>query len=160
MNNSDHNCVVRMFVDRPFVRAVPATKVKESAQAMSESLCGSVTQGHSRQYGWSGFNRGTFKKNLATMTILLCTHGTCSRPPFLLTLMIDMKMAANSLKQSLPSLSDEPHHPKNFEFPKRTFGKSNLCCAPCRASGLIASWPFLQYNEQEALSESACDVSL
>ena len=31
---------------------------------------------------------------------------------------------ANSLKLSLPSLPDEPRaqHPKNFEFPKRTFG--------------------------------------
>ena len=39
----------------------------------------------------------------------------------------DTKMAANSLKLSLPGLPDEPHLPKNFEFPKRTFVKSKTC---------------------------------
>ena len=64
-------------------------------------------------------------------------------------------MTANSLKLSLLSLPDEPHHPNNFEFPKRTFGKPNL--TPRRASGLIASElavPAVLYvfDEQEALS--------
>ena len=29
-----------------------------------------------------------------------------------------------SFKESLLSLPDKPHHPKDFAFPKRTFGKS------------------------------------
>jgi hypothetical protein len=33
-------------------------------------------------------------------------------------------MAADSSKPIFPSLPDEPYHPKNFTFPKRSFGKS------------------------------------
>ena len=53
-------------------------------------------------------------------------------------------MAAAS--KALPSLPDEPHHPKSdFAFPKRTFGKSKpvLCSAQ---SQWFSSWPFLHYD--------------
>ena len=55
-------------------------------------------------------------------------------------------MAESSLKASLPSLPDKPHHPKEFAFPKRTFGKSKpvLCSAK---SQWFDSWPFLHYDE-------------
>ena len=46
----------------------------------------------------------------------------------------------------IPSLPEEPHHPKNFLFPKRSFGKSKpvLCCAQPQ---WFSSWPFLHYDE-------------
>ena len=50
-------------------------------------------------------------------------------------------------KASLPILPDEPHHPpKDFPFPKRTFGKSKpvLCSARSQWFGI---WPFLHYDE-------------
>ena len=55
-------------------------------------------------------------------------------------------MAANCLKSSIPNLPDEPHHPKDLAFPKRSFGKSKpvLCSAQ---SKWFSSWPFLHYDE-------------
>ena len=52
-------------------------------------------------------------------------------------------------KESLPTLSDEPHHPKaGFAFPKRSFGKSKpvLCSAQ---SHWFSSWPFPHYDESQ-----------
>ena len=48
----------------------------------------------------------------------------------------------------LPSLLDEPHHPTDFPFPKRTFGKSKpvLCSAQ---SQWFHTWPFLHYDEAQ-----------
>ena len=52
--------------------------------------------------------------------------------------------------KALPSLPDEPHHPKpNFlRSPKSTFGKSKhvLCSAQ---SQWFSSWPFLHYDEAQ-----------
>ena len=36
---------------------------------------------------------------------------------------IDVKMAANWVKASLPVLPGKPHHPNHFAFPKRILGK-------------------------------------
>ena len=50
-------------------------------------------------------------------------------------------------KASLPSLTDEPHHPKpGYVFPKRAFGKTKpvMCAAQ---SQWFNSWPFLHYDE-------------
>ena len=39
-----------------------------------------------------------------------------------------------------------PHHPKNFEFPKQTFGKAKpVLCSP--QSQWFNSWPFLHYDK-------------
>ena len=36
-----------------------------------------------------------------------------------------LKMATIAdVRESIPSLPDEPHHPKRFDFPKRSFGKT------------------------------------
>ena len=53
---------------------------------------------------------------------------------------------AETQSSLLPSLPDKPHHPKDFAFPKRTFGKSKpvLCSAQ---SQWFNSWPFLHYDE-------------
>ena len=50
------------------------------------------------------------------------------------------------LSMSIPSLTDEPHHPKSFAFPKRSFGmtKPVFCSAK---SQWFDTWPFLHYDE-------------
>ena len=50
------------------------------------------------------------------------------------------------LSMSIPSLPDEPHHPKSFAFPKRSFGmtKPVFCSAK---SQWFDTWPFLHYDE-------------
>ena len=50
-------------------------------------------------------------------------------------------------KASLPRLPDGPHHPpKDFLFPKRTFGKPKL--VQCSARSLwFDIWQFLHYDE-------------
>ena len=93
----------------------------------------SMLQGHSSLL-WVPLKKlPTIADNdLPQLRIRCGTQTSCSHH-FCLHLVIDTKMAANSLKLSLPSLPDElkPHHPKNFEFPKRTFGSSKpvLCSA-------------------------------
>lgn len=57
------------------------------------------------------------------------------------------KMAARSLKSSIPDLPEAPYHPaSNFVFPKRTFGKAKpVQCAAQRQ--WFSSWAFLHYDE-------------
>ena len=54
-------------------------------------------------------------------------------------LAVPFKMAATiaDVRESIPSLPDEPHHSKRFDFPKRYFGKTNLFFVQQRASGSI-----------------------
>ena len=55
-------------------------------------------------------------------------------------------MGAGSLKDYLPSLPEKPHQPRNFQFPKRSFGKAK----PVKCSAQpqwFKSWPFLHYDE-------------
>ena len=98
-------------------------------------------QGRSHRYGWSGFNLTTLgKKNLAaTYTARAADHPTF----FAVIDRVLRWLRIYSLKLSLPS---------------ELLVSRNLYCAPRRASGLIASWPFLHYDEQEA--PSVCDMSL
>eukprot|EP00731_Ephydatia_muelleri_P010741 Em0005g1327a len=51
-----------------------------------------------------------------------------------------------NVRDSIPSLPDESHHPKSFAFPKRSFGKTKpvFCSAE---SQWFDTWPFLHYNE-------------
>ncbi|KAL5487102.1 hypothetical protein EMCRGX_G019661 [Ephydatia muelleri] len=51
-----------------------------------------------------------------------------------------------NVRDSIPSLPDEPHHPKSFAFPKRSFGKTKpvFCSAK---SQWFDTWPFLHYDE-------------
>ena len=56
-------------------------------------------------------------------------------------------MAAKAVfKSSLPSLPDEPNHPSNFTFPKRSFGKTKPVFCAAR-SQWFCTWPFLHYDE-------------
>ena len=48
---------------------------------------------------------------------------------------------------SFPSLPDVPHHPKDFAFHKRTFGKSKPVQCSARESQWFGSWPFLHYDQ-------------
>ena len=75
-------------------------------------------------------------------------------------MVIDTKMAVNSLKLSLPSLSDEPHHPKNVEFPKRTFGKLKpvLCSAQSCYDDVYCDARKVPFQQTGSV-ESACGVS-
>ena len=58
-------------------------------------------------------------------------------------------MAAKAVfKSSLPSLPDEPNHPSNFTFPKRSFGKTKPVFCAAR-SQWFCTWPFLQYDESQ-----------
>ena len=57
-----------------------------------------------------------------------------------------VKFALMVAKESLPKLSDQPHHPKaRFAFPKQSFEKSKpvLCFAQ---SHWFSCCPFLQYG--------------
>ena len=57
-----------------------------------------------------------------------------------------MMAAAMASKDNLPSLPDKPHHPKDFLFPKQSFGKSEP--VQCSAqSQWFSSWPFLHCDE-------------
>jgi len=57
-------------------------------------------------------------------------------------------MATSSLKATVPSLPDDPHHPKNFSFPKRSFGKAKP--VQCSAqSQWFKAWPLLHYDESQ-----------
>ena len=59
-------------------------------------------------------------------------------------------------KESLPTLSDEPHHPKaGFAFLKRSFGKLKpvLCSVQ---SHWFSSWPFLHYDEGQDVFCHTC----
>ena len=51
-----------------------------------------------------------------------------------------------NVRDSIPSLPDESHHPKSFAFPKRSFGKTKpvFCSAE---SQWFDTWPFLHYDE-------------
>ena len=53
---------------------------------------------------------------------------------------------AKHFKESLPSLPDEPHHPENFKFPKRSFGKAKPVQYSAQ-SQWFKTWPFLHYDE-------------
>ena len=55
-------------------------------------------------------------------------------------------MATNIRVESLPNLPDAPHHPKDFIFPKRSFGVSKQVLCSVQSSWFV-SWPFLHYNE-------------
>ena len=55
--------------------------------------------------------------------------------------------AIADVRVSIPSLPDEPHHPKRFAFPKRSFGKKQLVF--CSATQWFNTWPFLHYDEEQ-----------
>ena len=57
-------------------------------------------------------------------------------------------MAAKAVfKSSLPSLPDEPNHPSNFTFPKRSFGKTKpVFCADQLDLRLVAN-EYITKNE-------------
>ena len=53
-------------------------------------------------------------------------------------LAVPFKMATIAdVRVSIPSLPDEPHHSKRFDFPKRYFGKTKLFFVQQRANGSI-----------------------
>ena len=56
------------------------------------------------------------------------------------------------LRESIPSLPDVPHHPKRFDFPKRSFGKTKLFFVQQRASGSILG----QTKRQDVMFCNAC----
>ena len=56
------------------------------------------------------------------------------------------------VRELIPSLPDEPHHPKSFDFPKRSFGKTKLIFVQQRASGSILG----QANRQDVMFCNAC----
>ena len=73
------------------------------------------------------------------------------------TCMIVMAAARHGLQASVPNLPNKPHHPKDFEFPKRSFGKTKpvLCSAQ---SQWFTTWPFLHYDEgQDVVFCHICD---
>ena len=53
---------------------------------------------------------------------------------------------AKRFKDALPSLPDSPHHPENFRFPERSFGKSKPVQYSAQ-SQWFKTWPFLHYDE-------------
>ncbi len=85
-----------------------------------------VKQGRSHRSGWSGFNRTTFRGSLVprlkfTCALILKPIRNCEHV-CLYHVSTVKPMAPKTLKASLPSLPDEPHHPKDLAFP-------NLCFA-------------------------------
>lgn len=90
------------------------------------------------------FSNARFETNgshccMTSYDVLSTAFATCCRPHLL-------RMAAKSLQASLPQLPDKPHHPKDFDFPKRSFGKTKP--VQCSAqSQWYNTWPFLHYDE-------------
>ena len=74
-------------------------------------------------------------RSMSACNMLLATN-------YVTKLAVPLKMATIAdVRESIPSLPDESHHPKRFDFPKRSFGKTKKNFVQQRASGSIDTWP-------------------
>ena len=81
---------------------------------------------------------GCFNRAVATGAVGPVSTGPLSGALSHVFVVNQWLMAARtSFKVSLPSLPDTPHHLKDVAFPKRTFRKSNPCCALRGVSGSV-----------------------
>ncbi len=66
-------------------------------------------------------------------------------------LQLDFSMASSSVTPARTVLGDSPHQPKEFNFPKRSFGKKTPVYGSFQSSW-FTSWKWLHYLEAEDIT--------